>query len=139
MTGQRARLTLASLAAIAASSCILITDAATRLAYDLEREAGRLRSSQATVRVFEHRPVGWPAGCTADFDLMIGAGSDIAVRCVDADHPPTSGVHYTTTYHRRFVKVPRALSVSRRNNANIRVTLRKQGDEVIVDMIDTIG
>jgi hypothetical protein len=133
------RLAFASLAVIAASSCILMTDAATRLAYDLEREAGNLRSSRATVRVFEHRPVGWPAGCKADFDLMLGAHSDIAVRCIDADHPPTSGFHYTTTYHLRFVTVPRALSVSRRNNASVRITLRKQGDEIIIDTIETTG
>ena len=137
MSGLSARLMCASLAATAASSCILMTDAATRLAYDLEREAAKLRSSQATVRVFEHRPVGWPAGCEADFDLMLGAGSDIAVRCLDAGHPPTSGVHYTTTYHLRFVKVPRALSVSRLTNASIRVTLRKEGDEIVVNAIET--
>ena len=132
------RFAFASIAAIATSSCILMTDAATRLAYDLEREAGGLRSSRATTRVFEHRPVGWPAGCQSDFDLMFGAAGDIAVRCVDKEHRPTTGVHHTTTYHLRFVKVPRALSVSRRNGARIRVTLRKQGDAIIVDAIDAV-
>ena len=48
--------------AVGLAGCDFMTDAATRIAYDLEREAAALRRSGEATRTFTHKPKASPEG-----------------------------------------------------------------------------
>lgn len=141
MAGFGLRLAGATLLVACFASCILLTDAATRLAYDIEREAGRLRTSGEASRTFDHRPRSSPAGCSGGSTVTLSSGG-LGVYCADGRPvPPAARGHvfsYTTTYHRRFVEVPQALTVDVGRNATVRITLRKQGRRIIVAALEAV-
>jgi hypothetical protein len=121
-------------ASLLASSCVLFTDNATRLAYDVERGAAALRTSNETAMVLQYRPIGRD---DQPYSIQI-TQSRRAVR-VDAfgniDAPGGSGVTVSgdhpgsTGYHERFVFVPRALKVAKTGGPT-EIVLSKVGDRI---------
>ena len=82
------------------------TDAATRLAYGLEREAQALRLSGETTRTFTHKPQGEPEGVTGAYTVTIKAGP---VRLGSGFLTFSKGPQeqwYRTTYHMRLWRSP---------------------------------
>jgi len=112
---------------------LLTTDAATRLAYDLEAASQRLRAQSASELVLDHKPESSPEGCKGDYTVTLQAGGAILVGCL-GDHNYTSlGYSYSTTYHRRFVRVPRELRVAHWHGETTRIILRKvTGNDIAV-------
>ncbi|MEW6320370.1 MAG: hypothetical protein AB1635_04705 [Acidobacteriota bacterium] len=110
-----------------------VSDAATRLAYQIRDEAAALRVSGETRRVFTHHPRAWPDGVSGDYRIEIretrtsprpGHRSIGVARSLDG---PT---WYATSYHLNYVDVPRDLSVAHRRGEPTRVTLERSGDRV---------
>lgn len=124
MTMQIRRLVFA--AALAVSGCSLMTDAATRLAYDISSNADALTKSADTERTFAHEPASAPAGCAGAYQVTIDAGGSLGVGC-DTEYPQVS---YTTTYHRNAVTVPEKLQVTKKAGESLKVTLKKNGSAI---------
>jgi hypothetical protein len=109
---------------------LLLTDAATRLAYDLERQAAAIRRSGESTLTFTHNPLNSPEGVTGAYTVTFKAG------------PTGTGflgfskgqqeVWYHTSYHLRFVVVPKDLKIRKAAGEPFRVVLRKSGDTVEV-------
>ena len=75
--------TLAVLAVLAfLSACNVATDAATRLAYDLEAGAKRLNTSDKNELEVEHRPLSSPNGISGDYTILLQALQTAIVRRV---------------------------------------------------------
>ncbi len=107
----------------------LVSDAATRLAYQIRDEAAALRRSGAAKHTFEHHPRKWPDGVSGDYRIHIGA-SEGHLRSIGVW--PTGG---GTTYHLNFVAVPRDLTVSHRKGEPTLVTLEmKEGKVLLTDL-----
>lgn len=111
----------------------LVSDAATRLAYQIRDEAAALRASGETRRVFTHHPRAWPEGVSGDYRIEIretptsprpGHRSIGVARSFDG---PT---WYATSYHLNYVEVPQDLSAAHRRGEPTRVTLEREGDRV---------
>lgn len=96
----------------------LISDASTRLAYQIRDEAAALRTSGASSRTFEHFPKKWPDGVSGDYSIHIGQSIGVL--------PTRSG----TTYHRNFVFVPRDLRISHREGEPTLITLEVKNGQV---------
>jgi hypothetical protein len=62
-------------------ACVLITDAATRLAEDVVENAALLQREPAVERTFLHQPRSWPSGCDTGY----------IVRFQESLKHPTSG------------------------------------------------
>jgi hypothetical protein len=108
------------------------TDAATRLAYDLEREAEVLRRSGETTRTFIHKPQSAPEGVTGAYTVIIKAGP---VRLGSGFLTFSKGPYeqwYRTTYHMRFVEVPRDLKVRKAEGEPLTIVLARIGGAVHV-------
>jgi hypothetical protein len=115
----------------------LVSDSATRIAYQLRDEASRLRRSGATTRTFEHRPVEWPDGITGDYRIEFvstapaGDGRRGILVAKSYDGPTWSG----TTYHLNFIKVPRNLIAAHRKGEPTLFTLElRDGQVLLTDM-----
>ncbi len=106
------------------------TDAATRIAYDVEAGAQALRSSADSRATVRHEPSRWPEGCEGGYALEIGRGASadpgkgsIVVRCAGR------GLYYTT-YHLNFVVVPATVSVRKQAGEPVLLHLEKRGGDI---------
>jgi len=48
-----------------------VSDAATRLAYQIRDQAGALRQSGEPARTFAHHPLSWPEGVDGDYRIEL--------------------------------------------------------------------
>lgn len=119
------------LALAAAAGCSTFTDAATRVAYDLEAGAKRLRSSREQTLTVEHVPQAKPEGCTGGYTLQLSQESALLVWCQDSIGGRSSGSH-TTTYHLNYVGVPQTLIIHKQAGEHTWIDIRKDGDAVVV-------
>ena len=127
-----ALLALLALGGTAPAGCgDFLTDAATRLATEIVREANRLRKSGGSERTFVHHPKASPEGCSGPYGVTFQSslehperGGSLLVRCGD---PATTkaGYHFGTTYHLNEVRVPVELRAEKAQGTDLKVTLRK--------------
>lgn len=106
------------------------TDAATRIANDVESAAKSLRQSTEARATVQHQPSNWPDGCSDGFRLEIGKGrsddprkGSIVVKCAGR------GIFYTT-YHLNFVFVPETVAVTKKPGEPVVIALERRGAEV---------
>jgi len=101
-------------------------DPATRLADELEHEAKALRRSGETTRSFIHKPKGLPESANGAY----------TVKFVTRGHGYLgfygNALGCSTSYHRRFVEVPKDLTISKRQGEPVVVVLTRIGDTVQV-------
>ncbi len=116
----------------AVSSCLLITDAATRLANDLRDGSGNLRRSELQELRVVHHPRAHPEGCDGAYEVTLqeslhhpGSGGSLLVGCVGSVDFASFGYSYSTTYHLNYVRVPKELRISKPAGAPLAVVLRK--------------
>jgi hypothetical protein len=121
----------ALLASVASAAFVACTDAATRIAYDLEAGAKGLRSSAKETSTVDHVPVAAPEGCPGPYTVQLSRESALVVWCQEAIGAPSSGSH-TTTYHLNFVSVPETLIVHKDAGEHTEIDLRKTGDSISV-------
>jgi len=115
------------LAGFALAGC---TDAATRIANDVESAAKSLRQSTEARATVRHQPSTWPDGCGDGFRLEIGKGrsedprkGSIVVKCTGR------GIFYTT-YHLNFVFVPETVAVAKKADEVVVLELERRGAEI---------
>jgi hypothetical protein len=112
-----------------------ISDAATRLAYQIRDEAAALRRSGRNAATFEHLPREWPEGITGDYRIEI-----VETRTSPRPGHRSMGVAldwskpawYATSYHLNFVEVPNDLIVSHRKGEPTLVTLELRDGKVLL-------
>jgi hypothetical protein len=124
------------------------SDAATRVAYDIESGTGRLGSSEGARVEIPHVPRSWPEGCSGSYTLRIEKGAatsdgqgnfrtnessgNLSVRCFGSDG---NEHRWHTTYHLRFVDVPASVEV-RKNGGDAAVIeiQRASGKPVVIGL-----
>jgi hypothetical protein len=129
------RLIVAASASAAFSACALMTDAATRLANDIQATALRLNGRPAGTRALVlHQPRSWPAGCKGPYEVTLQANrpsssscGSLLVGCVGSENFKALGYDYSTTYHCNFVSVPRELKAQYAAAAPVRIALEACG------------
>ena len=112
-----------------------ISDAATRLAYELRNEAAKLRVSGQTTRTFEHRPKSWPDGISGAYRIEIIEGPTSprpGHRSIGVARNLTDRTWYATSYHLNFVEVPKDLVVSHQKAEPTIVTLELKDGKVLL-------
>lgn len=112
-----------------------VSDAATRLAYQIRDEAiGLKRSGQAT-RTFEHWPKAWPEGIGGDYRIEIietRTAPRPGHRSIGVARNLTEKTWYATSYHLNFVEVPKDLVASHRKGEPTLVTLELKDGKVLL-------
>lgn len=134
---------LAAVACLATAGCVLVTDAATRLAEDVVQNAGILKGSLASERAFVHHPKSWPSGCKAAYTIVFQEGlhhparrGSLLVGCAGESSFDALGYSYSTSYHLTAVSVPQELSIAKKAGSDLKVTLRKQREGIEVIRIE---
>lgn len=108
------------------------TDAATRLAYDLEGAAGRLGRAEGARYVLVHRAPSKAGQCVGPYTVQLDKVGAIIVWCKDAAGEATVSSH-STSYHGRMVDTPETYIVDKRASEALHIDLmRRDGRPVIV-------
>ena len=107
------------------------SDAATRVAYDLEAGVKRFRKAPTVAATVEHSPKATPEGCPGGYTLQLSEESALLVWCQDSIAGPSVSSH-TTTYHLNYVDVPRTLIIHKGRGQHVWFDLAKDGDRIVV-------
>jgi hypothetical protein len=107
------------------------SDGATRIAYDIEAGVASFRNSAATSYSIKHVPEPYPEGCGGPYSVQFSAESILVIWCKDAAGSRILASH-GTTYHLRFVGVPRQLNLEKPAGEPLYIDLEKEGDKVVV-------
>ena len=127
------RLLLVVALLVGVASCgDFMTDAATRLAYEIEREAKELKRSNETTRTLVHTPKGSPEGVDGAYTvkLVLGHAGRRGLSVSGFNIAQQKQVGYGTTYHLNFVEVPKDLVISKRAGETVMIVLTRAGDAV---------
>ena len=107
------------------------TDAATRVAYDLEAGSRKLAGSGAASYTVDHAPSARPEGCTGPYTLQLSQESSLLVWCNDpATRKPVAS--HTTTYHLNYVSVPKTFIVEKEAGEHAFISLTREGSRIVV-------
>jgi hypothetical protein len=120
---------LISLAA-ALTGCDIGTDAATRLAYDIEAGVGRLGGDDGARASIRHRTPSKSGECTGPYTVQIDKAGALIIWCKDdAGHTVSS---HSTSYHARFVDTPRTYILDKPAGATLTIDIERQGGRAVV-------
>ena len=104
-----------------------MTDAATRLAFQIEDEVAEMRKLGETRRTFEHRPARWPEGIAGDYVVELQESVSGTRGSLLVNESSAGAVHYHTSAHRNWVDVPSTLSVTHKKGEATLVTIELRG------------
>jgi hypothetical protein len=114
------------------AGCNAFTDAATRLAYDLEGAASDLPFREGAHFALIHRTPSARGQCEGPYRVQFDKVGLIVIWCKN-DRGETVSSH-STSYHSRFVDTARTIILDKPAGAPLTIDLeRRQGHAVIVD------
>jgi len=121
------------------------TDAATRVAYDIESGTGKLASHEGARVEIPHDPRRWPEGCAGSYILRIAKGAaenlghdnfhirpnsgSLSVRCYGSSGNRTA---WTTTYHLRFVDVPETVEIEKKADEVVFIEVERRSGRAVL-------
>ncbi len=112
-----------------------VSDAATRLAYQIRDEAGALRRSGETIRTFEHKPKSWPEGISGAYRIEIietKTSPRPGHRSIGVARNLTERPFYWTSYQLNYVDVPKDVAVSHQKGEPTIVTIELKDGKVLL-------
>lgn len=124
---RRAVLALVSLPVLA--GCF--TDAATRLAYDLESAAERVGRANGARYTLEHRAPSKTGECVGSYKVQLDKVGALIIWCKDVQGTAVVSSH-STTYHGRFVDTPRTYILDKKANEVLQVELERRNGRVVI-------
>lgn len=113
-----------------AVACGRFTDAATRLASDIEAGASRLGSETGATYRIEHETPSRSDQCTGPYTVQLDKAGALIVWCKDAAGQAVSS--HSTSYHSRFVETPRTWLVDKAASSTLVIDLERQGGTAVV-------
>jgi hypothetical protein len=116
-----------------AGGCDVWTDAATRLAFDIEAGTGRLGRQNGAKHSIRHNTPSKAGECTGPYTVQLDKVGAIVIWCKDAAGRTVSS--HSTTYHARFIDTPRTYILDKPAGATLTIDIeRRNGRAVVTDV-----
>lgn len=119
------------LAAWLLAGCSGFTDAATRLAYDLESGAGQVGPADGARWTVVHRTPSRRGECGGAYTVQMDKVGALIIWCKDAAGTATVSSH-STTYHARYVDTPETYHLEKKAGESLVIELARRGGRVVV-------
>jgi hypothetical protein len=108
-----------------------LTDAATRIAYDIESGAKRVGPAEGARFALEHRTPSKRGECEGRYMVQLDKVGAIIIWCKDADGANVVSSH-STSYHGRFVDTPRTYILEKNPRETLVIELERRGGRVVI-------
>lgn len=110
----------------------LFTDAATRIAYDLESASQQLGNSEGMRYRLEHHTPSKRNECDGPYKVQLDQVGALIIWCYDAAGNTTSS--HSTSYHARFIDTPQTWLLDKAAGETLVIELeRRNGRAQVVD------
>lgn len=111
----------------------LLTDAATRAAYDIEAGARRLGSKPGARHAIVHQTPSKQGECVGPYMVQVDKVGALVIWCKN-DAGQTVSSH-STSYHARFIDTPRTYILQKQAGAPLTIEIeRRDGRAVVTDV-----
>jgi hypothetical protein len=112
------------------TGCDVITDPATRLAYELEAGTGRLgREAGATYSV-QHNQPSKSGECIGPYKVQLDKVGGLIIWCNDTSGHTVSS--HSTSYHARFVETPQTFILEKPAGTFLTIDLERRDDRAVI-------
>lgn len=118
---------------VALSACDGWTDAATRIAYDIEAGAARLGTTDGARHSIVHATPSTPDECTGPYKVQVDKVGALIIWCYDAAGRTVSS--HSTTYHGRFVDTPSTYILDKPAGSALTLDIERRGGRAIVTRV----
>lgn len=123
-------LRMAALVAVFLSSgCDLFTDAATRLAYDIESAAKELKNHGDKFTLY-HKTPSKRGECGGPYTVQLDKVGALVIWCKDENGKVRASPG--TSYHRRFVQTPVTYYLDKAAGETLVIELERKGDKAVI-------
>ncbi len=112
------------------TGCSGMTDAATRLAYDIEAAAGRLAQDDGARYTFQHHTPSRSGECEGPYKVQLDKVGALIVWCSDSAGSTVSS--HSTSYHARFVDTPETFLVEKPAHAPLTIDLERHNGRAVI-------
>jgi hypothetical protein len=119
-----------TLAFVSVAGCDVVTDAATRLAYDIKDGANRLGGEDGAMHSIHHQTPSASGQCTGPYKLQLDKVGAIIIWCKDASGETVSS--HSTTYHARYVDTPTTYLLDKEAGTTLTIDLERRGGRAVV-------
>ena len=111
------------------TACDVFTDAGTRLAYEIEAGASRLKREEGARHEIRHTP-GEANECRGPYTVQLDKVGALVVWCKDdSGKTVASG---STTYHSRFIDTPKTYIVDKEAGTTLVIEIQRRGGRAVV-------
>jgi len=110
--------------------CGLFTDAATRLAYDLENAASRLGRAEGSRYTLVHRTPSKSGECVGPYKVQLDKVGALVIWCYD-DGGATVSSH-STSHHGRYVAIPETVILDKPARSPLTIDLERRGGRAVI-------
>ena len=117
-------------ALIVSAGCGLATDAATRLAYDIEAAVDDLGNEDGSTYTIHHATPSYPDQCTGPYKVQLDQVGAMIIWCKDAAGETVSS--HSTTYHARFVETPETFLIDKGEGETLFIDLERSGGRAVI-------
>ena len=114
----------------ALTGCGAFTDAATRLAYDIEASVGRLGAEEGASYTIRHSTPSKPGDCGGPFRVQFDRVGALIIWCKD-DSGQTVASHITS-YHARFVDTLRTFIVDKPAGSTLLIRIERRNSRALI-------
>lgn len=108
-----------------------LTDAATRIAYDIESGAKRVGPAEGSRFTLEHRTPSKRGECGGSYKVQLDKVGAIIVWCREPGGANVVSSH-STSYHSRFVDTPHTYILEKKAGEGLLIELERQNGRVVV-------
>lgn len=107
------------------------TDAATRLACDIEAGAKRVGDAHGARYSLRHRAPSKAGECEGSYRVQLDKVGALVIWCKDAEGGSVVSSH-STSYHRRFVATPRTYILDKKPGEVLVLELERRDGRVVI-------
>ena len=107
-----------------------LTDAATRLAYDIEAGVSHLGSASGARYTIQHHTPSKPGDCTGPYTVQLDKVGALIIWCKDAAGHTVSS--HSTSYHARFVDTPQTYILEKPAGATLIIDIERRGGRAVI-------
>lgn len=120
---------LALAAVCVLSGCGVFTDAATRLAFDIESSARKLKADGDRITLHHEMP-SRPGECAGPYTVQLDKVGALVLWCRDADGKVLSSPG--TSHHSRFVQTPETYYLHKGAGETLVIELERRGRHAVI-------